>query len=154
MLIAQTYSSINVWKREYFIDTVLKKFLDKGETSLKKIFFTTLIAVAVFGTAETQAYTGRLKCSNLQKTLVQFSALHVKSFCKEAIQACRIQEMLDRLDKKHPLHKVLDGRIQEKNSLALEVCELAFLDHDPAHYDEYLKRPESQEEANSKKAPK
>lgn len=108
---------------------------------MKKLFILTTVVSSLLINGDAQAYTGRLQCSNLTDTLAKFSALHVKSYCKEAIQACRIREMLDRTDPNHPLYKVLDGRIHEKITLALEICELAFLDHDPQHYEENLKRP-------------
>lgn len=100
-----------------------------------------LLGIGLFQAVPSQAYTGRLQCKTLAETLTRFSALHVKSYCKEALQACRLQKMLDRLDKQHPLHQALDGRLHDKITLALEICELAFLDHDPTHYEENLQRP-------------
>lgn len=121
---------------------------------MKKLFVLTTLISSLFINNDAQAYTGRLQCSNLTDTLAKFSALHVKSYCKEAIQACRIREMLDRTDPNHPLYKVLDGRIHEKITLALEICELAFLDHDPKHYEENLKRPEVKKSSATTKSKK
>ena len=108
---------------------------------MKKILFISMLSIISFSATKGTAYTGRLDCKTLPTLLVNFSGLHIKSYCMDALQACRVQEIFDHTDPKQPLHEILNGRLQEKTSLALEICELAFLDNDPDYYERNLKRP-------------
>lgn len=107
---------------------------------MKKIGLWVVLGVLLLGQGKAEAYSGRLECKNLSQLLINFSGVTIKSYCKEALETCRVKELFDKTDPKEPLYAILKAPLESRLSLSLEICELAFLNNEPEYYARTLKR--------------
>ena len=99
-----------------------------------------ITAITIFTNAQAQAiavlpYTGPINCKTLEQDLAYVSPLLIGRFCRNAVDACDAQNMLNGLNKASQLGFKATHRLQNYINTQLELCELAFASHAPEFYE-------------------